>query len=461
MRELGMKSIENINAMESRSGMSGSVQMRVGHGRGSKISYNRLREMCLAAGADDVGVVEIDRVGLEDERDAALAAFPRAKVFVSFVCRVGRENMRTPMRSVSNLEFHHVADKVNEVGRALVHAFEREGLGAINPAHGFPMEADNWPGRLWVISHKPIAQAAGLGVMGIHRIVIHPKFGNHILLGTIVLDAEVDYGDAQVDSPLDYNPCMECKLCVAACPTGAVKPDGQFDFAACYTHNYREFMGGFGDWVEGIASSKNAKEYREKYTDAETVSMWQSLGFGPSYKAAYCMAVCPAGEDVIGPFLENKKQYIADIVKPLQKKEETVYVIDGSDAQQYVAKRFRNKVAKAVGSGLRPIDAPSFYSALPHLFQRGKSKGLDCVYHFSIHGKNRETHHATVTIRDQTLDVVSGLSGKPTVRLIASEAAWIGFVRKERSLVRGLLSFGIKIKGDPRLMLRFGQCFPS
>lgn len=460
-----MKPSQTMSNKTTQAGEHGTVQMRVGHGDGAKISYNRLREMCLAAGADDVGIVEIDRAGLEEERDGALAAFPRSKVFVSYVCRVGRENMRTPMRSVSNLEFHHVADKVNEVGRELVHALEREGIGAINPAHGFPMEADNWPGRLWVVSHKPIAEAAGMGVMGIHRIVIHPNFGNHILLGTVVIDAEVEYEDSERDEPLDFNPCLECKLCVAACPTGAVKPNGDFDFAACYTHNYREFMGGFGDWVEGIASSKNAKEYRSKYSDTETVSMWQSLGFGPNYKAAYCMAVCPAGEDVIGPFLENKKQYVADVVKPLQKKDETIYVIEGSDAQQYVATRYRNKKIKAVGSGLRPNSAAGFFSALPLLFQREQSRGLDCVYHFTIEnkvkGQGKDTHKATITIRDQKLEVKDGLHGKATIRLIASEAAWIGFVRKERSLVRGLLTFGIKIKGNPKLMLRFGQCFPS
>jgi hypothetical protein len=41
-----------------------------------------------------------------------------------------------------------------------------------------------FPGKIWVVSHKPLAVAAGLGHMGIHRNVIHPKFGNFILLGT-------------------------------------------------------------------------------------------------------------------------------------------------------------------------------------------------------------------------------------------------------------------------------------
>jgi hypothetical protein len=61
-------------------------------------------------------------------------------------------------------------------------------------------------------------------------------------------------------------------------------------------------MGGFNDWVETIAESGSALEYRKKVSGAETVSMWQSLSVGANYKAAYCLSVCPAGEEVIAPF---------------------------------------------------------------------------------------------------------------------------------------------------------------
>src|SRR5271157_2533451 len=153
-------------------------------------------------------------------------------------------------------------------------------------------------------------------MMGIHRNVIHPKFGNFILLGTVLLDVKLD----EESAVLDYNPCLTCKLCVAACPTGAIAPDGNFNFAACYTHNYREFMGGFGDWVETVAESGSASAYRQKVSGAETVSMWQSLSFGANYKAAYCLSVCPAGEDVIGPYLADRKQFMEETLKPLRDK---------------------------------------------------------------------------------------------------------------------------------------------
>jgi uncharacterized protein (TIGR00369 family) len=42
----------------------------------------------------------------------------------------------------------------------VVAALERAGIRAANPAMGFPMEMDRFPGKIWVVSHKPVAVAA-------------------------------------------------------------------------------------------------------------------------------------------------------------------------------------------------------------------------------------------------------------------------------------------------------------
>ena len=239
-----------------------------------------LREVCLNAGADDVGLVSIDRPELADQREDILAAFPHTKTLVSLVLRMNREPIRAPARSVANVEFHHTNDQVTTVAHTVVQTLEALGVRALSPAAGFPMEMDRVSkGKTWIVSHKPVAVAAGLGQMGIHRNVIHPRLGNFIALGTVLIEAEVT-ADSQ---PITYNPCLECKLCVSACPTGAIEPDGHFNFSACYTHNYREFMGGFTDWVGNIADSKNRADYRKRVSDAESASMWQSLSFGANY----------------------------------------------------------------------------------------------------------------------------------------------------------------------------------
>ena len=425
--------------------------------RGHALDREWLRQLCLHAGADDVGFVEIDRPEIADQRADILGVFPRTRTLISIVVRMNRDNIRTPARSIANLEFHHAGDEVNEIARRIAAEMERIGVRAMNGgAIGFPMEADRWGSKMWVVSHKPIAVAAGMGQMGIHRNVIHPVFGNFILLGTVLLEAEV----SGYSRPIDYNPCLECKLCVAACPTGAIGSDGAFNFSACYTHNYREFMGGFSDWVETIAKSSSAMDYRKRFSGAETVSMWQSLSFGANYKAAYCMAVCPAGEDVIGPFLTDRKTFLGEMVKPLQEKVETVYVVAGSDAEEYVGRRFPHKKVKQVHNGLAGQGMiRSFLRGLPLTFQRGKSEGLNATYHFTFTGA--EEVRGTVAIHNKALQVSNGHIGKADLLVTADSDTWMRFLRKETNLVWALLRGKIRMRGSPRLLLAFGRCFPS
>ena len=217
-------------------------------GRGEKprppavLDADWLRELCLDCGADDAGFVSLGRPELDGQRAEILEAFPRAESVICFVCRMNREPVRSVARSLANTEFHHVGDQVTATSHEIARRLEDMGVRALNEPVAFPMEQDRWP-KPWIISLKPMAVAAGMGEMGIHRNVIHPKFGSFILIGAVIVDRPVGEESRRVE----FNPCFECKLCVAACPVGAISPDGSFNFNSCYTHNYREFMSGFGD----------------------------------------------------------------------------------------------------------------------------------------------------------------------------------------------------------------------
>jgi ferredoxin len=417
------------------------------------LTPEELRKICLEAGADDVGFVSLDRPELDLDRQEVLRIFPAARTVISLVCRMSVETVRSPARNMANQEFHTTGHEVNEVARRIVHKLSAAGHRALNPPMAFPMEMDKFPGKTWALSLKTLAQAAGMGRIGIHRNLIHPRFGNFVLLGAVLLDQDLE----QQHQPLDYNPCLECKLCVAGCPVGAISPQGDFDFSACYTHNYREFMGGFTTWVETIADSKNALDYRERVSDPENASMWQSLTYGANYKAAYCLAVCPAGEEVIGPFLEDRPGFLREIVKPLQQKEETIYVLPGSDAESYVKKRFPHKKSKTVASGLRPTSVAGFLQSMRLVFQPGKAGSLNARYHFLFHGE--ETHQATIVIAEGRLSVEDGLQGDCNMRVQADSRAWIKFLRKEWGLARLLLTGKLRLKGSPRWLSAFGRCF--
>src|SRR5437773_1902419 len=378
-----------------------------------------LRRLALDCGADDAGLVELARPGLDPQREEILRNYPWTKSLLSVVVRMAREPLRGAPRSVANLEFHRAGDEVNEICAAIVAKLEARGIRAVNPSMGFPMEMyQAGSGAIWVVSHKPVAVAAGLGHMGIHRNLIHPKFGNFVLLGTVLMGCEAtDY-----DHPIEYNPCLECKLCVAACPVGAIGPEGSFNFSSCFTHNYREFLGGFSDWVEQVADASDAVDYRRRISESETASMWQSLSHGANYKSAYCMAVCPAGEDVIGPYLHDRQRHLREVVRPLQERAEPVYVVAGSDAE-VAAHKFKNKTIKPVGNGLRARTIAGLLNFMPFVFQPNQSQGLDAIFHFTFTGA--EQREATITIKNRTLDIKDSRVGKPDVHVTADAKTWL------------------------------------
>jgi hypothetical protein len=45
---------------------------------------------------------------------------------------MNRENIRTPARSIANIEFHHTTDEANEVARKIVTVLEGIGVPALN-----------------------------------------------------------------------------------------------------------------------------------------------------------------------------------------------------------------------------------------------------------------------------------------------------------------------------------------
>ncbi len=417
-------------------------------------NYQTLRELCLKAGAEDVGFVPVSHTAIDADRKEIALAFPATKMIISIVCKMNVHPTRSPARSIANNEFHQAGHDVNDVCRTIVRELQELGIAALNPSMAFPMETEQWPEKMWVISHKNVAEAAGMGKMGIHRNVIHPKFGNFILLGSILVDYELE----QYSEALDYNPCVDCKLCVAACPVGAISLDGDFNFSSCFTHNYREFMGGFTDWTGKLIESKDLKEYRTVVDDDETVSVWQSLTYGANYKAAYCVSVCPAGEDLCQDYVNNKAKHIKEIVKPLQKKEERIYVMDRSDAQAYVQKRFPHKQTKVVSSQVHPKSIEGFLRGLTLFFQQTQAKDLNATYHFTFTGK--EVVESTVIIKNQQLRIEKGLVEQPTIRIIADSEVWLRFLHKDYTMFWALLRRKIKIKGHPKWLLAFQKCFP-
>ena len=186
--------------------------------------------------------------------------------------------------------------------------------------------------------------------------------------------------------------------------------------------------------------------------------MWQSLSFGANYKAAYCLAVCPAGDDVIGPFLNDRKTFLKDTLRPLTEKEETVYVIAGSDAEEYAPRRFPMKKVKRVASGFRAVSIEGFLAGLRLLFQPGKAEGLDAVYHFTFTGQ--EPKESTVIIRGGAVEVKNGHEGEADLRGDRRQRDMAGVPGERAELALGLAAPAHPHSGTAAAARRLRQVLP-
>jgi len=414
-----------------------------------------IRKICLDEGADDVGFVEIERKALDSVKEEVLALYPKTKTIISICIRTNPENVQSTSRSLANEEFHKTYDELSINARKIVRRLNEIGIRAVSCHPTFPMDTDRWAGKIWEISHKPIAEQAGIGKMGINRMVLHEKFGTHILLDSILIDSELD----QYGKPLDYDPCVSCHLCVLACPVGAISAKKGIDFNACMTHNYRDFMGGFEDWVENIVSSKNIKEFREKSGDDENVSKWQSLSFGPQYKAAYCVSVYPAGKDLIGIYKDDRRDWVKQIVNPLTDKPEPVYVGKDTRAEEH-ARKNQNKEIKIVTNVQHPKSINGFLSGSRVSFEPKHAKGVNMTVHFEFNGK--QAAKATIIIANEIIDVKDEHVGKADLSIITDSEIWIKMVNKETSSadnMQAITSGKVKIQGDLELLQQFQNCF--
>ncbi|MBF0463621.1 MAG: 4Fe-4S binding protein [Nitrospirae bacterium] len=414
-------------------------------------SNSVLRQICLDEGADDVGFVEITRETISHEVKDILKAFNRTKTLMSIIKKANRDSVQSQSLPVVNDEFIKSFRKLSDVSQAVINRLNALGIRGVSVPAGFPMDFSRWPGKIWDISHKTIATEAGIGNMGLNRLVIHPIYGNTISLGTILIDAGLD----KYDHPIENKICINCKLCSFVCPVGAIDKTGDFNFMSCAMHNYHDLIGGFQDWIEGVVSSKSIKAYRAKHNDTETMNKWQSLTLGSMYRCSYCMAVCPAGKESLKDYTNNKKLYFETIVMPLRTKKENVYVIPNTIGHVSASKN-PDKTLRFVNNTIRPNSIESFKKGITLAFNQVAAKGVNLKLLFEFTGKEPDTF--CVSIHESKVEILENVSDTNMTKLTADSETWVKVINNRTSLLSALVTGKVKIKWNPLHVGKFKKC---
>lgn len=176
-----------------------------------------VKQLFLDQGAELVGIASIDRFADAPAGFHPRDVLPKCRSVISFACRfpVGALACKTgiPYTLIRNT----LTDKMNKIAVDCCAALEKRGITAV-PVPTNDSRLDDTTGRFRsIVSQKHAAQAAGLGTIGRHSLLITPQLGSMAWLGCVLTE------HAWEPDPLLEPVCNGCGLCVNACPVNALE----------------------------------------------------------------------------------------------------------------------------------------------------------------------------------------------------------------------------------------------
>ncbi len=186
----------------------------------------KVKEIARSLGADLCGIAGVDRFSAAPDGYHPRDVFPICKSVISFACRfpVGTLLCRSdvPYTRARN----SMSARVDDIALRLCVELERNGARCI-PIPANEAQLDTATGRKRsIVSLKHAAQAAGLGTIGRHSLLITPEFGSMVWLGGVLCEMKLE--------PDEMKPpvCDQCNICVNICPVNALE-NAQVDQHAC------------------------------------------------------------------------------------------------------------------------------------------------------------------------------------------------------------------------------------
>ena len=208
--------------------------------------YQELKKRALDSGIKLFGVAEIDPVKdrfllsaaeLEGQKYGICMAVPLSEAVLN-----GIEDRPTLLYKWHYRQANNFLDRIAFL---LSQHIMADGFRAL------PIPASqivDWDAQRGAVSHRILAEAAGLGWRGRNNLLVNERYGSYIRLVSILTDMPL-----KPDRPVDGE-CGSCKRCVTECPVGALgeSPD-DYRLDKCL-NKLKEFakIRGIGQYICGI-----------------------------------------------------------------------------------------------------------------------------------------------------------------------------------------------------------------
>lgn len=202
---------------------------------------------------DAVGVARVADLAEPRLRDQAAKLLAGARSIIAVAMEIYPEvlDLCTPTKTMGEAaprdllapHMDFLSGRLNKAIYDVARACRRQGFA------GLPMPAANYPTDqrylTSLLSYKHAAEAAGLGSLGRHSLLVTPEFGSRVRLACVLTDAEL------TPSPYRSNSmCDGCSECIGACPAGALAEPGNGETYSLNKFACQAFRAGSGGCSE-------------------------------------------------------------------------------------------------------------------------------------------------------------------------------------------------------------------
>lgn len=220
---------------------------------------DEVKNLAIELRADLVGVCSAEN--LVEGRGNLFEIMPDAKALVIIALEHFEPVLDSENLQMIQYNVHQLYHEIDRILYGLSKFLTRKGFKAVPIPAYLPVDMDKGSGLIGEVSLRHAAQCAGLGEIGLNRLVITPEYGPRVRLGGLITNAALD-----PDEPFKGKLCNreDCAICVKSCPAGAISMQGEVNVFKCAPNILKYFIPGIVSAIEGLVErNAGGKEIQE------------------------------------------------------------------------------------------------------------------------------------------------------------------------------------------------------